>query len=197
MREERHPKETKPEIINMCHNLSSKELWQRCQSIGNVREFDTKRRRQKSREFVVLWHDISNGSIHSLGTPAHEAHVSWIQLNRICMESTCIYDCGCVWYIMIQHKMMMLRLHDTCKDAGHPTIRPCLISTARRRLNVASSLSALSPKGSQKPMGSWTPSCFAGSNPVLAGESPKKFLRQVKLLKDFEDLKDLRWSKMI
>ena len=102
----------------MCHNLSLKELWQRCQSIGNVREFDTKRRRQKSREFVVLWHDISNGSIHSLGTPAHEAQVSWIQLNRICMESICIYDCGCVGYLMIHYKMMMLRLHDACKTLG-------------------------------------------------------------------------------
>eukprot|EP00438_Fugacium_kawagutii_P028175 Skav233614 [mRNA] locus=scaffold109:237473:243119:- [translate_table: standard] len=51
-------------------------------------------------------------------------------------------------------------------DVAHGSVhgmRPCLISTARRRLKVASSLSALSPSGSQNPMGSCTPSSFAGS----------------------------------
>lgn len=98
------------------------------------------------------------------------------------MESIRIYNCGCVWYSIRWWGCAYMKHVKTC--TGHPTIRPCLISTARRRLNVASSLSALSPKGSQKPMGSWTPSCFAGSNPVLADESPKKFLRQLELLKD-------------
>ncbi len=41
--------------------------------------------------------------------------------------------------------------------------RPCLISTARRRLKVASFLSAARPRGSQKPTGSCTPSSVAGS----------------------------------
>ena len=53
-------------------------------------------------------------------------------------------------------------------------MRPCLISTARRRLKVASSLSALNPSGSQKPTGSWTPSSFAGSKDAADVDSPPK-----------------------
>mmetsp|Transcript_71447 Transcript_71447/g.231386 ORF Transcript_71447/g.231386 Transcript_71447/m.231386 type:complete len:229 (+) Transcript_71447:487-1173(+) len=46
--------------------------------------------------------------------------------------------------------------------------RPCLISTARRRLKSASSPSLQKPAGSQNPTGSCTPSCFVGSKAARA-----------------------------
>ena len=40
-------------------------------------------------------------------------------------------------------------------------MRPCFNSTDRRRLNVATSPSAVNPTGSQNPTGAWTPNSFS------------------------------------
>ena len=147
-----------------------KALWQSRQSIRNIGELEAKRRCQKTRKFEVLRDNVTNGCIHGLGTQRlkllQSAEVFFMNLK----------DFNTLQIDLQSIKWVVSNVQTEIWSSGRLTIRPCLISTARRRLNVASSLSALSPKGSQKPMGSWTPSCLDGSNAVDGDESPKKFL---------------------
>lgn len=132
------------------HGLSS-TLGQSSKAIGHICELQSQRRREVARELVVLRYNVTNCCVHGLKIRSHKRMQVLITLTH--------------------HMLLTLSVLLTCNFNKHCcseqsrtlTMRPCLISTARRRLKVASSLSALKPRGSQNPIGSCTPNSFAGS----------------------------------
>ena len=84
---------------------------------------------------------------------------AYLSLSSLIVLIPCASGCSTTEQLqtfqVIVHRETAETQSSRVKQTEIQTMRPCLISTARRRLKVASSLSALSPRGSQNPMGSW------------------------------------------
>ena len=96
-------------LLTICSKRLSSWLWQSCKAVWHICKLQSKRWRKVSWELVVFRYDVADCGIHGLDF--------------------------CCFILIPNISRFCLAKHLTWGR----TIRPCLISTARRRLKVASS----------------------------------------------------------